>query len=83
MAFDPRDSGPTSLAFPIVPHDTNPVAGKCRGFWVGTGGTIVVRLVESAQDVTLKNVGSGTLWPFVTSHIRATGTTASDIVGFS
>lgn len=83
MAFDPTSSAPSSLGFPIVPHDTNPVGGKCRAFWVGTGGTVVARLVEGAVDVTLKNVPAGTFMPLVVSHIRATGTTAADMVGFS
>lgn len=82
MAFDPTFSGPTSLAFPIVPSDSTVIA-KCRGFYVGTGGSLTIRLLESSQDVVLKNVASGSLWPLVVSHVRATGTTATDIVGFS
>ena len=63
-----------------MPHDTNPVAITPKALFIGTGGHLVVRGVNGSADVTFRNLASGSVLPFRPGFVRATGTTASDIV---
>lgn len=71
---------PARSAAAVVPHDSNGLADIPKALFVGTGGNLVLRGVGGGADVLFRNVASGSLLPFRASHVRATGTTASDIV---
>lgn len=71
---------PARQAFSIVPHDSAELTVLPRAIYVGTGGTIVLRAVDSAGDVVLKNLFSGQLLDIRARFVRATGTTAADLV---
>lgn len=75
------DPSPTALA--VVPHDTNALATTARALFVGTGGNLTVRLVDDSADVLFKGVAAGSILPVQASHVRATGTTAADIVALA
>lgn len=64
----------------VTPNDSTdlPVA-PCRGLYVGTGGTIYVDIGNDV-NVPYVNVPNGYILPVQASRVRATGTTASDIV---
>jgi hypothetical protein len=64
----------------LVPHDTNPVVTTPKALFIGTGGHIVMRGVNGTADITFRNVPSGSVLPFRPGFVRATGTTAADIV---
>jgi hypothetical protein len=50
--------------------------------YVGTGGTLSV-VTEAGDQVQFTNVANGS-WIWVrTSRVRSTGSTATDIIGFS
>lgn len=74
---------PASQAFTITPNDTEFLATSAKAIYVGTGGSIVVRPVNSGADVTFRNVVTGTVLAVRVSAVRATGTTAADIVGLA
>lgn len=74
---------PARDAFAIAPSDGAALATLPRALYVGTGGTLVVRCADSAADVTLKNVASGQILDLRVGFVRATGTTATDIVGLA
>jgi hypothetical protein len=74
---------PARLAFAIVPNDTLDLDEVTKAVYVGTGGDIVIRAIDSDADVILRNVVSGSVLAIRTSAIRATGTTASDMVGLA
>lgn len=74
---------PARQAFPVVPHDTDQLGTLPCAIYVGTGGTIVLRAADSAADVTLKNVASGQVLDVRALYVRATGTTAADLVGLA
>jgi hypothetical protein len=73
-------------ALAVTPHASNPAKGAGSAdagpvaLYVGTGGNLTVKVRWSATDVVLKNVPSGTILPVAVTHVRATGTTATDIV---
>lgn len=69
----------SGVADEITPHDTNTVE-KTRGLYVGTGGDITVVNLQG-NSVVFANVPDGTILPIRITAVKATGTTASDIVG--
>ncbi len=73
--------GPAANAFAIVPHDANAVASVTKAIYVGTAGNVTLRPVNAASDVLYKNVPAGSYLTVRASHVRATGTTAADLVG--
>ena len=87
--FDPfTAAGDALLAssrspFAITPSDSASLATLPKAIYVGTGGTLVLRGVDAGGDVTLRNVGSGQVVDIRASHVRATGTTAADLVGLA
>lgn len=74
---------PARQAFPVTPSDAVELAVLPRGLYVGTGGTIILRAVDSAADVTLKSVAAGQTIDIRARFVRATGTTAADIIGLA
>jgi hypothetical protein len=74
---------PARKAFVITPHDSNEIAILPRALYVGTGGALVLRAVDAAADVTLKNVAAGQVVDIRVQFLRATGTTAADIIGLA
>lgn len=74
-------ANPATSAIAVAPHDVNELTnGACRALFVGSGGTIVMRGVAGLVDQTWKNVAAGSILPFRAQFIRATGTTAADIL---
>ena len=73
-------SAPATRAVAVVPHDTNALADIPKALYVGTGGTIVMRGVAGTADQTWKGVAGGSIVPFRAQYVRATGTTAADLL---
>lgn len=73
-------TGPADDAEAITPHDVNELQHITRALYVGGAGAVVVVMRNGAQ-VTLSGVGAGTLLPIRIKQVRATGTTASGLVG--
>lgn len=69
---------PAADAFPITPHNTN--VHDATSLWVGGAGHVAVT-TEVGTDVTFNSVAAGTLLPIRVIRVRATGTTATNIVG--
>lgn len=63
----------------VTPSDANELATVSRALWVGTGGNLVVVTMDGSA-ITLKNVQNGTLIPIRVKQVKATNTTATDIV---
>jgi hypothetical protein len=73
-------SAPATRAIAVVPHDSNALSDIPKALFVGTGGSIAMRGVNGAADQLWKNVPSGSLLPFRAQYVRATGTTAADML---
>lgn len=68
-------------AIAVTPHDTNPLAnGTTNMLFVGGAGNITVRMVDMSTDTVFTGVAAGTLLPIAVTHVRATGTTATNMV---
>lgn len=71
---------PHAEALAVTPNDGAPLATGARALWVGGAGNIVLRLWNDAADVTLVAVPAGTLLRVCPRFVRATGTTATNMV---
>ena len=72
-------SAPATRAVAVVPDDAVALAEVPKALYVGTGGAIAMRGAGTG-DTVWKNVASGTVLPFRARYVRATGTTATDIL---
>ncbi|HEX8484897.1 spike base protein, RCAP_Rcc01079 family [Sphingomonas sp.] len=71
---------PSRSATPVTPSDSQPLARLPKALYVGTGGHVTLRCVDDAADVVFRNVPAGAIIRARASHVRAAGTTATDIV---
>jgi hypothetical protein len=74
---------PARNAFAITPDDGAEIDPLPKAVYVGTGGTIALRTIDGADDVTFKNVASGQTLDVRARFIRATGTSAADLIGLA
>lgn len=74
-------SSPAAGCFEITPNNSADLVSATKAIYVGTGGDIVLRSIDSDTDVTFVNVPGGAILPVRVQAIRNNGTTASDIVG--
>ena len=64
----------------VTPSDSTAFAPAVRMLYVGTAGNVTV-VTEDAVTVTFANVNAGShIGPFFVKQVKATGTTASNIV---
>lgn len=73
-------SAPATRAVAVVPHDTNALSDIPKALYVGTGGNIAARGVGGEADVVFRNVAAGSVLPFRAAFVRATGTSAADLI---
>lgn len=73
-------SAPATNAVAVTPHDSAALNDIPKALYIGSGGTLVVRGVNGASDCVFANIADGTVLPFRASHVRASGTTAANIV---
>lgn len=89
MSVDPfRDNGDGVCAsarapFAITPHDVNELPTIPKALYVGAGGQVTLRGVDGAADVVFRNVAAGQVLDVRARFVRATGTTAADILGLA
>lgn len=79
--FADSPSSPAALAFAITPNDTAELITATKAIYVGTAGHVTLRAIGASGDVTYRNVPAGSYLTVRASFVRATGTTATDIVG--
>lgn len=65
----------------ITPNDGADLTYTTRGIYVGGAGNIVATM--GGVDVTFTAVQAGTVLPIRATRIKATGTTATGLVGLS
>lgn len=73
-------SAPATRAVAVTPHDANALSDIPKALYVGTGGNLTMRGVNGTSDQLWKNVPSGAILPFRARYVRATGTSAADIL---
>lgn len=83
--FQTYDGPATSSRAPyaVTPSDSVELSVIPKALYIGTGGTVILRGVGAGADVTFKNVANGQILDVAAQYVRATGTTASDIVALA
>lgn len=74
------ESGPSRAPYAITPHDVNELPNIPKGIFVGTGGNVTLRGKEGAADVVYKNLPNASYIAVAAKYVRATGTTATDLI---
>ena len=72
---------PARRAVAIVPSDTEDLGRITRSLYVGGVGDLSVILVDDGAAVLFVAVPAGSFLPIRASRVRATGTTATNLVG--
>jgi hypothetical protein len=75
--------GPANRAFSIVPNDGTDLEYVTTALYVGGAGDISLVSRAGGAPVILKAVPVGTILPIRVSRVRATGTTATNLVGLA
>lgn len=70
---------PAQSAFAVTPTDGADLAVATRWLYVGTAGTLAVRMWDGSA-VTFGAVTAGSLLPIRVDRVLSTGTSASNIV---
>lgn len=84
-SIDISSISPSRKLISIAPHDENLLPQVTKALYVGTGGNIAVVAVDDLNEngeVVFVNVPSGGQLSVRAIQVLATGTTATDIVGF-
>lgn len=71
---------PSRAPYPIAPSDTAALIVVPKGIYVGTGGDVVLRGVDSDADVTYRNLPDASYIAVRARYVRASGTTAAELV---
>ena len=71
----------TGLVVTAVDSGSDQALGATyQALYVGVGGDVVVTLATSGSDFTFKNLASGQLLPVQFTHVKATNTTATNMI---
>ncbi|MFN4211116.1 MAG: hypothetical protein ACK4G5_11140 [Devosia sp.] len=71
---------PASHGFAVTPSDGADLPDVTRAIYVGGSGAVAATLASSAE-ITLAGIAAGTILPLRIRRIKATGTTATFILG--
>ena len=74
------EHAPSRAPYAVVPHDADALPIIPKGIFVGTGGDLVLRGVGATQDVTYRNLPDASYVAVRAAYVRATGTTATDLI---
>jgi hypothetical protein len=75
-------TSPARIAFAITPSDTASLTILPKAIVSGTSGTVTLQAADSDNDVVISCVAGQTL-PIRARYIRATGTSATGLVGLA
>jgi len=80
MANIQRPYAGAADAATVTPTDDVELDPIPRALWVGTAGNLTVILKNMSTTIAFNNIQAGTMIELEAKEVRATGTTASDIV---
>lgn len=76
-------TSPAQICFEIAPDDAADVLQVTKAIYVGEGGDVRLQSVDGPSDVTFTNVPSGAVLDVRVKAVRATGTSAANIIGLA
>ena len=78
--YNPSLSSPAEHGAAVTPNDDADLTTTSRSLYIGTGGDVVVILKGDSAAVTFVSVPAGSVLPVRAQRVKATGTTATNIV---
>lgn len=79
-SFQDSAFSPSRSPFTIVPDDNAGLPSVPKGIYVGIGGDVTLRGIDGTEDVTYRNLPDASYIAVRASHVRATGTTAANLI---
>ena len=79
-SFSDEPSAPSRAPYAITPNDSLALPLVPRGIYVGTGGDVTLRGTDGQTDVTYRNLPDASYIAVHAAYVRATGTTATNLV---
>ena len=83
VSFADHPTAPAQTCFQVTPDDVADLPAVTKAIYVGTAGDLTLRMTNNATDVTFRNIPAGFILDVRAIAVRATGTSASDIVGLA
>lgn len=80
MGISDRNIAPLNDGVAVTPADDSDLVALTRAIMVATAGNVSI-MTASGTTLTLPGLQPGMIYPIRASRIRATGTTATGIVG--
>jgi hypothetical protein len=71
---------PAETGFAITPDDSADLSETTRALYIGDGGSLVA-VLASGVELSLVGLQTGSIIPIRVRRVKATGTTASALVG--
>ncbi|MFD1034536.1 hypothetical protein ACFQ15_07725 [Sphingomonas hankookensis] len=71
---------PSRAPYLVTPSDSTDLPVIPKGLYIGTGGDVTLRGMNAAGDVTYRNLPDASYINVRAQYVRATGTTATDII---
>lgn len=71
---------PSRAPYAVVPSDTTELPVTPKGLYVGTGGDVTLRGMNTSTDVTYRNLPDASYINVRALFVRSTGRTATDII---
>jgi hypothetical protein len=78
--FADDTSGPSHAPYSVTPSDSTELPIVPKGIYVGSGGDVTLRGIDGTADVTYRNLPDASYIAVRAQFIRATGTTASNLI---
>jgi hypothetical protein len=72
--------GPARAPYAVVPSDDVGLTTIPRGIYVGKGGDVTLCGIDASDDVTYRNLPDASYIAVRVAFVRATGTTASNMI---
>lgn len=76
-------TAPAEETFAISPDDNAELPQITKAIYVGDGGDVTLRASRSDIDTVFRNLPTGAILDVRVSAVRATGTTASNLIGLA
>lgn len=74
---------PAEYCFAIAPDDSVDLPHATKALYIGEAGDVVLVAVRGTNPVTFANLAAGTILDVRARAVRASGTTAGNIVGLA
>ena len=76
-------TAPAEETFAISPNDNAELPQITKAIYVGDGGDVTLRASRSDIDTVFRNLPTGAILDVRVSAVRATGSTASNLIGLA